>query len=423
MHILFLTHYFPPEVNAPASRTFEHAREWVRMGHKVTVVTCAPNHPSGKVYDGFRNRLWQRDRMDGVDVLRLWTYVAPNQGFFRRNLNYLSYLLAACIATPFLPRADVVISTSPQFFCGLAGYVVSRLKRKPWVLEIRDLWPESIVAVGAMEPGLAIRSLEAVERFAYRKAAHVVSVTDSFVDHIAANGAERGKITVLKNGVDLARFVPPTDGSGTLRSELELEGRFVAAYLGTIGMAHKLETVLEAAAILKEDSSIAFLIAGDGAGSEALRKLHGQRALDNVIILGQQPKEQMPALWATCDASLVLLRNLPTFTKVLPSKLFESMAMGLPVILGVEGESRALVEQAGCGIPIVPEDAEGLARAVRTLAQDRKLASTMGEQGRRYVAAHHDRARVAHRFAALLEDMAGLPESPQRDALPRNLSN
>jgi glycosyltransferase involved in cell wall biosynthesis len=421
LRILFLTHYFPPEVNAPASRTYEHAREWARLGHAVTVVTCFPNHPTGRLYTGFRNRLWQCDDMNGVWVIRVWTYLAPNHGFVRRNLNYISYFLAACIAIPFLPRADVVISTSPQFFCGLAGYVVSRLKQTPWVLEIRDLWPESIVAVGALRAGPVIGLLEALERFMYRKAEHVVALTEAFAEHITARGATPGKVTVIKNGVDLEHFVRPVNGSLALRAELGLPDQFVAGYLGTIGMAHQLETVLDAAARLRGQSSVAFLIVGAGAARAALCRLREARGLDNVIILDQQPKERMPALWANCDASLVLLRNVPQFAKVLPSKLFESMAMGLPIILGVDGESRALVEQVGCGIAISPEDAEGLANAVCTLAADPDHARSMGERGRRYVAVHHDRARIASRFAALLEDMAASPHQSLRHAWRRRL--
>jgi glycosyltransferase involved in cell wall biosynthesis len=277
------------------------------------------------------------------------------------------------------------------------------------VLEIRDLWPGSIVAVGAMRAGPAIRLLEALERFMYRKAQHVVALTQAFADHIAARGATPGKITVLKNGVDFEHFGKPVDHSRTLRAELGLTNRFVAGYLGTIGMAHRLETILDAAARLRGDPAIGFLIVGSGAERERLWRLREERNLINVVMLDQQPKERMPALWASCDASLVLLRDDPEFTKVLPSKLFESMAMALPIVLGVKGESRALVEEAGCGIAIAPEDAEGLANAVVSLATDPGRARAMGERGRRYVMAHHDRDRIASRFAALLEDVAGPP--------------
>ena len=184
LRILFLSHYFPPEVNVPASRTFEHCRAWARAGAEVTVVTCAPNHPAGRIYPGHQNRLWHEATIQGVRVIRLWTYLAPNERVFRRTLNYLSYMLSGCIAAPFLPAADVVVSTSPQLFCGLAGYLVSRIKRAPWVLEIRDLWPEAIRAVGAIRNQLVIRALEQIERWAYRKADRLITVTHAFQRYI-----------------------------------------------------------------------------------------------------------------------------------------------------------------------------------------------------------------------------------------------
>jgi glycosyltransferase involved in cell wall biosynthesis len=416
MRILFLTHYFPPEVNAPASRTFEHGREWVKAGHQVTVVTCAPNHPSGRLYPGYRNRLWRSEELGGIRVIRLWTYLAANEGFVRRTLNYVSYLLAAVLATPFLPRADVVVSTSPQFFCGLAGYAVSRLKRAPWVLEIRDLWPETILAVGAIRNRRLIRLLEGVEGWAYRKADRVVALTDAFRRHIEARGAEPARIRVIKNGVDLTRFHSPTKDPALLR-ELGLAGKFVAAYFGTHGMAHRLETVLEAARLLKDDPRIVFLLVGDGAERARLVELRERMGLANVIMLGQQPKERMPALWGACDVSLVLLRKTPLFETVIPSKIFEAMAMERPIVLGVGGECRRLIEEAGCGQAIEPENAAELAEAVRRFADHPDLARRMGQRGRQVVAEVYDRTKLAAAFAEMMLDLVSPPRDQPRSVL------
>lgn len=407
--ILFLSHYFPPEVNAPATRTFEHCRAWTDAGHVVSVATCVPNHPQGRIYPGFRNGLMQHERQAGIDVYRLLTYVAANRGKGRRILNYLFYLFAAVAAAPFLPRADVVVSTSPQFFCGLAGYFVSRLKRARWVLEIRDLWPESIVTVGAMEKSRAIRALEWLESFAYRKADAIVPVTDSFVAHIVARGAVPGKVHVIKNGVDLALFTPLAEGARE-RALHEvpgldaLRGRFVAAYVGTHGMAHGLETVLEAAALLRDESDIAFLLVGDGACKEALRARRDAEGLDNVVMLDQQPKASMPLIWAATDVSLVLLRDQPLFEQVIPSKIFESMAMHCPIILGVRGESARIIEDAGAGITIPPQDAAALAAAVQALRDDPDRRRRIGDAGRRHVEQHFDRRVLAARMAEVLPD-------------------
>lgn len=394
MRILFLTHYFPPEVNAPASRTFEHCRTWVDHGHEVTVFTNVPNHPAGRIYPGYRNRPWQREDRAGVGVVRTLTIPAPNRGVVLRSLNYVFYALMAVLAAPFLPRTDVVVSTSPQFFCGLAGYLVSRIKRVPWVLEIRDLWPESVTTVGAMERGAVIQLLEGLEHFAYRKADRIISVTDSFVPRIAASCGDPGKIHVVKNGVDLEFFRPDHDG-GALAREIGVAGRFVAAYVGTHGMAHGLDVILDAAVLLRERRDIVFVMAGDGAERERLMRRRDELALDNVLILGQMPKQRVADLWAITDASLVLLRNQPLFDMVLPSKIFEAMGMARPIVLGVRGESARLVAASGGGVLVEPENAAALAAAVTHLADDRDAARSMGAAGRRYVAEHFDRRRLA----------------------------
>lgn len=404
MRILFLTHYFPPEVNAPASRTFEHCREWVRKGHEVHVVTCVPNHPAGRIYPGYRNRLLRHEEVAGIHVHRVLTVPAANAGFVGRSANYFFYLVMATLVAPFLPRADVVVSTSPQFFCGLAGYLVSRLKRAPWVLEIRDLWPESIVTVGAMRESRITRALGWLESFAYRKADAIVSVTESFVAHIGAKGGA-GKVTVITNGVDLEFFSPRADAP-ELAAEFGVAGKFVAAYVGTHGMAHGLDTILRAAGRLRGEPGVVFLLAGDGAERERLVQRRAELRLDNVKIVGQQSKDRMPGIWALTDVSLVLLRRSKTFESVIPSKIFEAMGMGRPIILGVRGESQRIVEAAGSGLCIEPENDEELADAVRQLATAPDRARRLGESGRRYVEENYDRRRLAARFEELLARVA-----------------
>ncbi len=398
MRILFLSHYFPPEVNAPASRTFEHCREWVREGHDVTVVTCAPNHPRGKVFEGYRNRLFQREVVDGVKVIRIWSYLSANRGVRKRSLNYLSYLFSSILLSPFFPRADIVISTSPQFFNGLAGYVIGKIKRAPWLLEIRDLWPDSIREVDAMKDSWVLSVLERLEGFAYRKANEIVPVTHAFKEYMIGKGIDAAKIDVITNGANLALFTFSDDGGKSLRQSLGLGNRFVAAYVGTHGMAHHLETVLEAAARLRDVPEIVFLMVGDGARKEALRQKKEEMGLDNVVMVDQLPKERMPEIWALTDASLVLLKKTPVFETVIPSKIFESMAMQRPIVLGVRGESQRIIEQSGAGICIEPESGEALAEAVLTLYRSPQLRSEMGEKGREAVEQHYNRAVLARRY-------------------------
>ena len=411
MRILFLSHYFPPEVNAPASRTYEHCREWVRAGHRVAVVTCAPNHPRGVVYEGYRNRLWQEERRDGIRVIRLWTFVTANQGFLKRTLGYVSFMVACMLAAPFLPKADVVLTTSPQFFNGLAGYPVSRIKHAAWVLEIRDLWPESIVVLGSLKSPMLIHMLEWLEFFAYRKADAIVPVTDSFQRYMVARGIPGEKIEVIKNGVDVSLF-QPLGGENPLRAELGFEGKLVFAYFGTLGMAHALESVLDAAQLLREHPQIVFLLVGDGAERKRLVELREARGLSNVVILDQQPKARMPMLWDLSSASIVHLKKSPLFETVLPSKIFESMAMERPIVLGVKGEAAQLVAAAQAGLAFEPENAAQLANAVLRLASDSGAARRMGASGRQYILEHFNRTRLAAAYEILLlRTAAAMPHS------------
>jgi glycosyltransferase involved in cell wall biosynthesis len=425
VRILFLTHYFPPEVNAPASRTFEHCRAWARSGHEVAVVTNVPNHPAGRIYPGYRNALAQTETVAGIKVYRLWTFLAANKGILRRSLNYFSYLAMAILAAPFLPRTDVVVSTSPQFFCGLAGYFVSRIKRVPWVLEIRDLWPESIVAVGAVQRSLLLRWLVWLANFAYHKADRIVCVTDSFKDAIVAEGIPAEKIEVIKNGVDL-EFFSADRSVGPEAARIpgleNTQGKFVVSYVGTHGMAHGLDSVLSAAEMVRDVPDVLFLLVGDGAERDHLIKQRDIMRLDNVVMLDQQPKTRMPAVWAVTDVSLVVLKDQPLFRTVIPSKIFESMAMMKPVILGVRGESERLLEESGAGVCVQPESPAQLARAVRRLYADADERRAMGVAGRQFVVERFDRQVLAARYAELLnglvEKRARRAEAPARNSAP-----
>ncbi len=402
MRILFLSHYFPPEVNAPASRTYEHCREWVKNGHEVTVVTCVPNHPKGSVYDGYRNKFFQWETRDGIRVLRVWTYLAANKGFLKRTLNYISYMVSVIFAVPLLCQSDIVISTSPQFFNGLAGYFVSRLKRIPWILEIRDLWPESILAVGAIKNKTVIRLLENLELFAYRKADLIVPVTKAFKIHIEGRGIRPKKIKVLVNGANLS-FYKPLARENELSTEFGLSGKFVVSYFGTHGMAHGLETILEAAMELRDREEILFLLVGSGAEREKLLSIRDQAGQKNVLMLEQQKKERMPLLWAASDVSMVLLKRTDLFKTVIPSKIFESMAMEKPIILGVEGESAGIIQEAESGLCIQPQNSSDLGKAILFLYEHPEECIRLGTNGRKYVIEHHDRSVLAGRYEALVE--------------------
>jgi glycosyltransferase involved in cell wall biosynthesis len=374
MHILFLTDNFPPEGNAPATRTFEHAVRWVEAGHKVTVITCAPNFPEGKVFDGYKNSLYQKELIDGINVVRVKTYITANEGFVKRILDYMSFMVSAFIAGLFQKKPDVIVATSPQFFCACAGWVLSVFKRKPFVFELRDIWPASITAVGAMQDSFAIRMLEKLELFLYRKADSIISVTHSFKKELIERGIDGEKINVVLNGVDLTKYVPAEQKDSELAERYGLHGKFVAGYIGTHGMAHGLENIVSVAERLKDHEDIRIVFAGGGAARQKVVDLVSEKNLTNVVLIDRQPKEMMPRLWSLCDISLVPLKNSDLFKTVIPSKIFECMGMGIPTLMSVpEGEATAIIQKTNSGLTVEPESVEQIVEGILKLKNNSDL--------------------------------------------------
>ncbi len=408
MHILFLTDNFPPESNAPASRTFEHCRNWVRAGHQVTVITCAPNFPKGKVFDGYRNRLWQQEVVSGIRVIRVWSYITANEGFVKRILDYQSFMLSATLAAPFVRSVDVVVGTSPQFFTACAAYLVSRMKRIPFVFELRDMWPESIKAVGAMKDSAVIRVLERIEMFLYRKAARIVTVTHAFKDSLIRRGIDGQKIEVVTNGVDLSHFSPQAKDAQLL-AQHGLDGKFVAGYIGTHGMAHALETLLDAAQTLQQTpgaENIRLLFLGDGASKAELASQAQARCLGNVMFLDAVPKDQVKRYWSVLDVAVIHLRKNELFTTVIPSKLFECMGMGLPVLHGVAGESADIVVREQVGEVFESEVAPQLVAGLLRM-RDQPEAYALYQQNGLAAATRYDRKNLALKMLQVLMGLKG----------------
>lgn len=405
MRILFLSDNFPPEGNAPATRLYEHAIRWVRDGHEVTVITCAPNFPEGKLFAGYENRWRQVDVIDGIRVVRVKTYITANEGFLKRTLDYMSFMVMGFLMGLFEHRPDVVVATSPQFFCAVGGWALSVARWRPFVFELRDLWPASIVAVGAMRKSLTIRALERVELFLYRRARAIVSVTESFREDLVARGIDRGKIHVVINGVDLERYEPRSRDPALARG-FDLEGKFVAGYMGTHGMAHALDKVLAAAGLLLDRPGIVFFFAGSGAARAQVERIVAERGLHNVRLIPRQPKERMPALWSLCDVALVPLRDSPLFAQVIPSKIFESMGMGVPIVMSLpEGEATAIVRAADAGVCVPPENPAALAEALKRLAGDPAELARLRANARR-AAPGYSRETQARKMLQVLEKAA-----------------
>lgn len=406
MRILFITDNFPPELNAPASRTYEHAVRWVRAGAEVTVITCAPNFPKGEVFEGYRNRLYAKEEVDGIEVIRVWSFIAPNSGFAKRVVDYFSFAITSFLAGLFR-KTDVIVATSPQFFTTWSAAALSLLKRKPWIFELRDIWPESIVAVGAGGNATMLRLLERIELRLYRSANRVVAVSPAFRTNLAARGIDPGKVDVITNGADLSRW-GPREPEQALRDQLGLSGKFVVGYIGTMGMAHGLDFILRAAAEI-EDERLHFLFVGDGSEGQALRaQAGGQR---NVTFHPPVSKEDVPRFLAATDVALVPLRRSDTFRSVIPSKIFEAAAMRRPILLGVEGQAREIIEEHRAGLGFVPEDMRSFLAAVARLSSDSRLYGEF-QAGGDSLARAFDRDHLAARMLSILESVARGHDGP-----------
>jgi glycosyltransferase involved in cell wall biosynthesis len=405
VRILFFSHYFPPEVNAPANRTHEHCREWVAAGHEVHVVTCIPSHPFGEPFPGFSRRWYQYENVDGIHVHRVWTYLAPNRGIVRRTLNYLSFIPSSVFRGFRLGRFDSVISTSPQFFCAVATWLYTRVQRTPWVFELRDLWPESIPAVGAMRDSFVIRMLQRLELRMYRDATRIVCVSESFVRTLATRGIQRTKLHFVPNGI-VPSFWRGADRTEE-RRKLNLESDDVlVSYVGTIGMAHGLSTVLEAAQRLRDMApAVKVLVVGDGAELEALRAVSIRDGLTNVRFTGLVARKEVPGILAATDIALVTLKPSEVFKTVLPSKMFEAMAAGCPMVLAVDGEAKSTLERAGAGVAVEPGSVDALTKAIADLGANPDSRARMSHAGTEFVEREFSRTVWAGKYLDILTGM------------------
>jgi colanic acid biosynthesis glycosyl transferase WcaI len=414
--ILYVSQYFPPEMGAPAARATELAHHWAQAGHEVSILTGFPNHPTGVVPEEWRarlRRLTYNETVDGAHVYRTWLWPLPNRKAHERMRNYASFCISAALRGMIIPRPDVIIATSPQLLVGLSGWWLSfareGTRQIPFVFEVRDLWPESLIAVGVGdENSLLHRTLAKIAGFLYEKADRIVVVSPAFREPLIRNWkVPPEKIAVVENGVETDLFAPqPESSNSDIRRQLNAEGKFIACYIGTIGNAHGLDTLLDAAATLQHTQpNILFLLIGEGAEKARIKSLSQSRGLANILFLDQQPREKIPAFISASDASLVLLKKTDVFKTVIPTKMLEFMSCARPVILGVEGQARMMVEEAEAGLAIEPENAEELVRAVQKLAENPEFGAKLGRNGREYIQRNYSRRKTAENYIQVLQQL------------------
>lgn len=397
-------------MGAPSARGSELARHWARAGHQVSVLTGFPNHPTGVVPAEWRSRLRRltyHEKVGHVDVYRTWLWPLPNGKAHERMRNYASFCLSAALRGMTMPRPDVIIASSPQLLVGLSGWWLAFTRQIPFVFEVRDLWPESLAAVGVGgENSLLHDALAAIAGFLYRSADRIVVVTPAFKDYLIHRWrVPAAKIEVVENGVETDLFAPDSVAAAGRRKELNAESRFLVCYIGTMGMAHGLEALLDAAASLQSKAPhVLFLLVGEGSEKERIKSVAQCRGLANVQFLDQQPREKIPSFISASDLCLVLLKKSDVFKTVIPTKMLEFMSCARPVILGVEGQARQILEDAGAGLAIEPENADALAAAITQLDHNREQAKMLGEQGRAYILQNFSRASTAEKYITVLRD-------------------
>ena len=388
MRILMLTQYFPPESGAAQVRLKEVAKGLQHHGHQVTVVTAFPNHPSGVIPPNYRGHWRMKDQVEGIPVWRTWIYPVQRGRFWKRLLNYFSFVFSSFWGLSKAGKQDILFFESPPLFLGITALIYGWLTRTRIIMNISDLWPESAVALGLVNSRWMISAAEGLEKLLYRKSWKISTQTEGIRDSLLQRGVPKEKVTFLPNGVNLELF-SPRDRDAEMALKLGIkEEDFVLIYAGTMGYAQGLESVIQTAELLKDKTDIRFLFVGDGTEKPMLETLVKEKALANVIFVDFQPVQEMPRYFSLSSASIVPLKKNKLFEGARPSKMFPALGSAVPVIYSGEGEAAELVLSSGGGVVVAPENSEELARTILELKKNPNRRE-MGRKGRQFVEAHY----------------------------------
>ena len=405
MRILYLSQYFPPEAGATQTRAYEMAKTWVQLGHKVTILTEFPNHPSGVIPSAYKGKLFERSNLEGIEVIRVWVKASPLKNFRNRMLFYLTFMMNAAFAGIFLARDkyDLLYATSPPLFVGGAAWFLSKIKRIPLVFEVRDLWPESAVALGELSNQWAISLATRLEEACYRKAIQIVVVTQGIYDRLVQRGIPTAKLFTVPNGANTDLFSFSKQGRDRIRRELSLENKFIAIYAGIHGLAQGLETILDAAQLLQDQQDIHIILIGDGPKKTEIQAQAASYKLSNLSLMSEKPREQIPDYLSAADVALIPLKKVDIFRGALPSKIFDAWACKRPILISIDGEAREIVERIKGGIFVPPEDPTAMADALIKLKDLPEERQSMGENGLIYTKQNHSRSVLAEKLILHLE--------------------
>jgi glycosyltransferase involved in cell wall biosynthesis len=405
MRIAVYSHYFLPEIGAPSARIGDFASQWLKSGHEVHVATCFPNHPTGRIYQGYQLGWYQHEVLQGINVHRSWTYITPNTGTIRKSIGHASLWISAGMwSTRKMSVPNCTIGTSPTLFAAMAARASARRNQVPFIMEVRDLWPAIFVDLGVIRNRALIRLLERWEMNLYHSATRIVTVTEAFRQNLLTRGIEPNKVATITNGADTDYWQPVMDSAAKLRAELGLQDAFVVLYIGAHGISQGLTVLLKAAERLQSDPRVQFLFVGEGADKEKLVGEAARLGLKNVRFIAPVNKAKVREYYSMADLCLVPLRNIPLFDTFIPSKMFEVMSVGRPIVASLGGEAAQILQQSGGAVVVPPEDDAAVAAAVLELRRDPVRRAAMGRQGRDFTQSNYSRAILAQRYERVVED-------------------
>jgi len=403
VHVLLIHQAFVALDEPGGTRHHELARYLASQGHRVTIIASPISYLTGKSRSA---RIpWCDRQQDGdqITILHAYTYPALHRSFAFRLVSFVSFMLSSFLIGLGVKHVDLVWGTSPPIFQGATAWALARLKRVPFLFEVRDLWPAFAVAVGVLKNPLLIKLSEGLEKFLYRHANLVVVNSPGFLQHVYSRGASR--VELVPNGTDTSMFSPVADGTA-FRQLHGIGTQFLAVYAGAHGLSNDLGIVLAAAKLLLLRQDIKIVLVGDGKDKPALQAQASREGLSNLVFIPPVPKLEMPSVLSAADACIAILKPLAMYRTTYPNKVFDYMAAGKPVILAIEGVIKDVIENAGAGIPVPPGDAQALAQAIQRLADDRDLARQMGLQARTYVESHFDRSILASKLMGIMLQLA-----------------
>ncbi|MBM7571375.1 glycosyltransferase family 4 protein [Aquibacillus albus] len=404
MKIVVISHYFPPEIGAPSARLYEMARHWVELGNEVHVVTCFPNHPTGIIPKKYRGMKYMYEKMDGIHVHRNYVYATPNKGFIKKTLGHISFMFSSVLLSMRkIKNPDVIITSSPTFFSIFSGYWYSSRKKASFVLEIRDLWPAAMIELGVMKEGFITDTLEKMELFFYRKSKRLIMVTKSFKENVVNRGIDENKVHVITNGVNQDLFYPKKKNKDIIK-KYNLNEKFVISYVGAHGISQNLSTILKVAKSLEDDKEIQFLFIGEGAEKDKLKQIASEQEIKNVTFVDSQPKEVIQEFYNTSDISLIPLKDIELFKTFIPSKMFEIMACGVPIVASLEGESADILKESKAAEVVKPDDPEQIKKAIKKLKSDKVLLEKLKKNGPAFVEQNYSRRKLAEQYLKIISE-------------------